>query len=125
MINSFALLFATLFLAPPVSLPELAAPPPDAIRVILVRHGQAFSNLEPKPKLSASELDRLTPKGAEQVRATAQLLRALSPSLLIASPLHRALQTADEIRAILGLERVKIDAGLRPLETGDGGPLTQ
>ncbi len=35
--------------------------PADTVRVFLIRHGQALSNLDPKPSLPPDELDLLTP----------------------------------------------------------------
>jgi hypothetical protein len=52
-------------------LPELQS---GAVRVYLVRHGQALSNLEPTPRVSAAELDNLTPLGTKQSEAVGRAL---------------------------------------------------
>lgn len=110
--------------APPASPPEAAAPAP-ALQVYLVRHGQAFSNLDPEPDLPPDQLDRLTPLGHEQSAETGRGLAARKPALILTSPAGRARETAQEIRQALGAVEVRVEPRVRPLELGrspSGGP---
>jgi broad specificity phosphatase PhoE len=96
------------------------------LRAILVRHGQAFTNLEPEPDLPPDQLDRLTALGRAQARDAAQALKPASVRYVISSPMGRATETAEELRQALGLSAVTVEPRLRPLELGvgaDGQPL--
>jgi probable phosphoglycerate mutase len=120
----------TLLLAPLASLaPFLALPPADAldglgavprdgVRVYLVRHGQAFSNLEPRPQLPPEQLDRLTDLGRSQSLAAGGSLRAHGIGVVLSSPANRARETADGIRSALGDAALRIEPRLRPLGLG-------
>ena len=101
--------------------------PSGALRVCLVRHGQALSNLDPVPDLPAAQLDRLTPLGARQADAVGHALAALRVSAVLTSPAGRARETAEGIARALGLPPAAVEPRLRPLELGRGGdgrPLT-
>jgi probable phosphoglycerate mutase len=98
--------------------PAGLGPVPDgALRVYVVRHGQAFTNLTPPPELPPDQLDRLTLLGRSQARAAAAQLRERGVSLIVSSPKGRAQETADELRAALGAV-VRVDERLRPLAMG-------
>ena len=88
------------------------------LQVYLVRHGQAFSNLDPAPRLPAEELDRLTPLGHEQAAETGRALAPREPALILTSPAERARETAAEIREATGDVAVRTEPRLRPLELG-------
>lgn len=94
--------------------PAAAEAPTRALQVYLVRHGQAFSNLTPKPKLSDEELDRLTPLGHEQSAETGRALATRGPVLILTSPAGRARETADEIREAVGGAPVRVETRVRP-----------
>lgn len=84
-----------------------AAPPhePEPRRVCVLRHGESFRNLETPPTgLSARELDGLTERGREQARRARERLALGQRSLVVSSPVTRALETA------------AIVAGDRPVE---------
>jgi probable phosphoglycerate mutase len=118
---AFALAVAA---APPAPPPQAPAPAP-ALQVYLVRHGQAFSNLDPEPDLPPDQLDRLTPLGHEQSAETGRGLAARKPALILTSPAGRARETAEEIRQAVGAVEVRVEPRLRPLELGRspaGGP---
>jgi broad specificity phosphatase PhoE len=101
--------------------PQTLGPvPAGVVRIYLVRHGQAFSNLEPKPSLPPDQLDRLTDLGHEQARRAGAALRAAGISLIVSSPAGRARETAEEIRAALGAPPVRVDTHIRPIEYGHG-----
>lgn len=104
----------------------LGAVPTDSVRVFLVRHGQAYSNLDPAPDLPPAQLDRLTELGREQVRKAARFLVQHRIAAIVTSPAGRARESAQEVRTTLGIGDARVDPGLRPLELGrapDGSPL--
>jgi len=84
---------------------------PAASQLCVVRHAQAFSNLEPRPKgLSDTDLDALTPHGEAQAQTLAERLPE-GPVAVWSSPRTRTRRTA----AALG-QPVTVDANLRPLD---------
>lgn len=120
---AFRLVATMLFIAPPL-LALLAAGPADlgpvpegALRVYVIRHAQAFTNLTPPPDLPPDQLDRLTDLGSAQARTAAGALKGRGVSLIVTSPKGRAQDTAAELRAALEVP-VRIDERLRPLEMG-------
>ena len=120
-----AVLAAVSVAAPPAA--RSASPPAGAgvMQVYLVRHGQAFSNLDPEPDLPPDQLDRLTPLGREQAVATARALALRKPALILTSPAGRARETAEEFRQAAGAVEVRLEPRVRPLELGrspSGGP---
>jgi probable phosphoglycerate mutase len=98
-------------------LDTLGPVPPEGVRVVLVRHGQAYSNLSPAPALSPEELDRLTDLGREQSRRAGEALRGRGASVVLTSPAGRAHGTAREIAGVLGID-VRVEPRLRPLDLG-------
>ena len=83
-------------------------------QLCVVRHAQAFKNLDPRPPgLTPEQLDSLTPEGEAQACA----LRASVPegvALVWSSPMHRTQQTA----ALLALlPPVVVEPDLRPLRS--------
>ena len=107
-------------------LADLGPVPEGGLRVVLVRHAQALSNLSPRPDLSAEELDHLTPLGRQQAQAVGRALAPLGIDGLLTSPARRAIETAEIVGAALGLEP-RVEKGVRPLELGrarDGSPLS-
>ena len=98
---------------------------PDTLRVVLVRHGQAYSNLDPAPALPPEKLDRLTDLGREQSRRAGDALRSPAPIHVLTSPAGRARETAQQIAEALGAD-ARVEERLRPLDLGrapDGRPL--
>ncbi|HET7294100.1 MAG TPA: histidine phosphatase family protein [Vicinamibacteria bacterium] len=100
----------------PAALPPVAR---DAVRVFLVRHGQALSNLDPAPELPPEKLDRLTDLGRTQARRAAEALRPVPIERILTSPAGRARETATALAEVLGLS-VDVETRLRPLELGRG-----
>jgi probable phosphoglycerate mutase len=113
MLNCLALLLASA-----TGLADLGPVPADSVRVYLVRHGQAFSNLDPTPDLPPEKLDRLTALGTTQSERTALALRGRDIRLVISSPAGRAKGTADVIGRALEVYGVRVEPRLRPLELG-------
>lgn len=107
--------------------PGVAAHEPQPVKLLLVRHGFALSNVQPRPAgLSDEQLDHLTDEGRAQAAAAARALAADKPALVLSSPAMRAQETAREIAAALGGIEVRVDPRLRPMELGTdatGAPL--
>jgi probable phosphoglycerate mutase len=120
------MLHATLLSLLLADAPALAPPPADTLRVFLVRHGQAYSNLDPEPDLPPDQLDRLTDLGRAQSQAAAGFLKGRGVVGVLSSPAGRARETAAELCGSLALAAATVEARLRPLELGrgpDGTPL--
>src|SRR5437773_1901093 len=98
MLSSFA---ALLFLAVPDPLAALGPVPAGTVRIYLVRHGQALSNLEPPPPPSAAPhgLDHLTPLGEAQARKVGEILAGQGVKLVLTSPAGRAKESAQQVAA--------------------------
>jgi probable phosphoglycerate mutase len=97
------------------ALPELQS---GAVRVYLVRHGQALSNLDPTPQLSEAELDHLTPLGTRQSEAVGRALTGRDVVSVYSSPASRAQETAAAVARVLGVPSPSVEPRLRPLELG-------
>ncbi len=104
-------------LAAPSSPAGLGPVPAEAVRVFLVRHGQAFTNLDPAPKLAPEQLDRLTELGHAQSRRAGEALRPVRIERVLTSPAGRARETAQDLGTLLGLP-VDVEPRLRPLDVG-------
>src|SRR6185503_11982187 len=89
----------------------------DTLRVYLVRHGQAYTNLNPPPQMAPAELDHLTTLGRQQVRRVARALSDQGIALVLHSPAGRARDTAEELRVLAGAE-VRVEPRLRPMDVG-------
>jgi probable phosphoglycerate mutase len=118
------LLLATLlFLQAPPALDALAALPPPlpgSLRLYLVRHGQALSNLDPAPDLPPEELDQLTERGRQQSERAGKSLAGRGVSLVLTSPASRARETAERIATAVGAPAPSVEPRLRPLALGQG-----
>jgi probable phosphoglycerate mutase len=113
-------------LAGPDPLASLPPPPADGLRVYLVRHGQALSNLDPEPDLPPEQLDHLTDLGRTQADAAGKLLAKTGASVVYTSPASRARETAERVAPVLGAGTPVVERKLRPLDLGqkaDGKPL--
>jgi broad specificity phosphatase PhoE len=122
---AFALLFGATLLPALASraddaLGALAPLPSGALRVYLVRHGQAFSNLDPVPDLPPGELDHLTALGTRQAEAAGRALAGRGVTRVLTSPASRARETAEGISQVLGLSPPAVEPRLRSLELGRG-----
>ena len=90
----------------------------------LIRHGQAFSNIE--PVIAGMKGDAgLTPTGIQQagrLRDRLAATREIAPDVFLSSSLPRAVQTAQIIAPALGLSPTLDDElqELRPAPEGDG-----
>jgi broad specificity phosphatase PhoE len=98
--------------------PVLPSPPAAGLRVYLVRHGQAFSNLNPEPDLSPEQLDHLTDLGKRQSDAAGAALAGRGISVVLTSPASRARETAERLARSLGVPPPQVETRLRPLELG-------
>jgi broad specificity phosphatase PhoE len=121
---AFLLLLGPVWLSAPASGADavLAALPPlpsGALRVYLVRHGQALSNLDPVPDRPPAELDHLTALGTRQAEAVGRALAGRGVTSVLTSPASRARETAEGIARALGLSAPEVEAQLRPMERGE------
>jgi broad specificity phosphatase PhoE len=98
----------------------------NVVRVVLVRHGQAVSNLEPVPNLPAEQLDHLTDLGRLQAAAAGAVIRCVPVAAIYCSTARRAMETADQIAEQLAGIEVTTESRVRALELGrkpSGEPL--
>jgi ribonuclease H / adenosylcobalamin/alpha-ribazole phosphatase len=119
-------LLALLALLAVSGLADLGPVPTGTVRVYLVRHGQAYSNLDPEPDLPPEKLDSLTDLGHSQSRTTAAALRGRGIGAILSSPAGRAKETAEDLRGVLSTPPVRVETRLRPLDLGrkaDGAAL--
>jgi broad specificity phosphatase PhoE len=74
-------------------------------QVLLLRHGESVGNAHSGAETLSEDVgDRLTENGLAQARAAGEGLRELGPTRLLASPMRRAMETADALAAATGLE---------------------
>jgi isoleucyl-tRNA synthetase len=96
---------------------------------LIVRHGEAESNLLHVASSSPDNPHQLTDKGREQVRATAALLKGRSIDAMYVSPLLRTKQTADILALELGISstHTHVDDRVREYQFGsyDNKPLAE
>jgi len=117
MLSCFA---ALLLLAVPDPVAALGPVPAGTVRVYLVRHGQALSNLVPPPPPSAAPrgLDHLTTLGEAQAQKVGAALAGRGLTLVLTSPAGRARETSDRIASALGLAPPRVETRLRPMDLG-------
>ena len=86
----------------------------------VMRHGEAESNLKVEIRTDVSVPDPLTKKGITQVKKTAAVLKTQKFDLILVSPFARTRETAELVRATLGLslEQVIVDDRLREINVG-------
>jgi probable phosphoglycerate mutase len=92
--------------------------PADTLRVFLVRHGQALSNLDPKPRLPPGGIDHLTALGRTQTDRAVALLRDEHVRLVLTSPAGRARETGAILQKAFGADGGPVEPRLRSLEMG-------
>lgn len=119
MMTTPLLAVSALFMAGPGPA-SLGPVPAGTVRVYLVRHGEAFSNLTPPPpNMSEKDMDGLTVKGQEQSAAVGAALKAVDLSLVLHSPTNRTKQTAT---GLVGSRSVSLrdERDLRRIDNGKG-----
>jgi ribonuclease H / adenosylcobalamin/alpha-ribazole phosphatase len=88
--------------------------------VYLVRHGESEANAADREgRARPDDWDRLSDVGRAQARSVGERLRGLGVERVIASPLIRAQQTAQEIAAALGGVEIEVDEDLHEVRQGD------
>jgi len=103
------------------SLAELQAyVPKSGNEYLIMRHGEAESNLTVKISADKNANDPLTKKGIAQVATAAEQLQAEGVDLIIHSGFMRTKATAEQVASVLGLtaEQVIEDARLIELQAG-------
>lgn len=90
-------------------------------RYFVMRHGEAELNVKRIVNSDSSVKNPLTDLGREQARESAQTLKDKGIDLVIASPLPRTQQTAEIVRAELGLSTDSLitDERLREIDFGE------
>ena len=90
-------------------------------RYFLMRHGETEGNLSRRISTDAAHVDPLTENGVAQVKEAAKKLATNKIDLIIASPFHRTKETAELVRAELGLpeDAVIVDARIGEMAVGD------
>ena len=68
-----------------------------SMTLLLVRHGQAYSNLQPPPNVPREQLDTLTPQGIAAATAVGRYVKQYPVAAVVASPTGRTRQTAETI----------------------------
>jgi broad specificity phosphatase PhoE len=94
------------------------------LRWILVRHGD--TEWTEQNKLHGGRLDSpLSAKGRNQAERTGRALKDENVNAIYSSPQGRAIQTAEIIGEIIGIEHIQPVDGLRELNFGllEGGPI--
>ena len=106
--------------------PEKGVEVPAILKIYLVRHGQAYSNLPLASLMSKEKRDSLTPEGSQQAKETGDYLRGKNIVAVIASPTGRTRETARIIAEELGLKGVFTEnasfASMKDGKTPDGKP---
>jgi probable phosphoglycerate mutase len=92
---------------------DAPAPP---TTTLLLRHGQTPLSID--KRFSGTGDPTLTDLGSAQAAAAAARLGRSAASVVISSPLQRALQTAEPVAAALGVP-LEVDEGLRETDFGD------
>ena len=103
-----------------------APPPPVTATVWIVRHAEAYKNLDPVPDMPPERLDSLTQQGIEQAEAIAATLRGTGVTRVLHSPTGRTTETARSIARACGVP-AEPTATLAPLTGGttpSGAPAT-
>jgi broad specificity phosphatase PhoE len=99
------------------------APPPNRVRLILVRHGLTAWNLD--GRYQGHTDTSLCAQGVDEARAAGAALRHTRACLLLSSPLRRARATAEVIARALGSIPCQIEERLIEIGFGDWEGLTQ
>ncbi|MEK7094896.1 MAG: class I tRNA ligase family protein [Patescibacteria group bacterium] len=92
--------------------------------IILHRHGEADSNVNGYVDSEVhDEKNVLTARGVEQIKSSAEKLKAMKPTAIVASPVLRTKQTAEILSVELGVP-VVFDDRLREVGSGklEGAP---
>jgi broad specificity phosphatase PhoE len=87
------------------------------LKLILVRHGETHWNKDGLVQGGDSDIE-LNDTGLEQARKLAAFLKNESVTVILSSPLRRAISTAEVIASYHQLP-VEIDQGLKELKVGD------
>jgi 2,3-bisphosphoglycerate-dependent phosphoglycerate mutase len=95
-------------------------PPPGAMDLLLVRHGQsqAYVDGSPFPLVDGQGDPPLSALGAEQARRVDARLAAAGINAIYVTPLRRTAETAAPLAQRLGLD-LRVEAGLREVFLGE------
>lgn len=112
LIAALAMLSGARAFAEDAAAPE-AAP---VFKLFVVRHCEAWKNVDPPPGTPKEKLDSLTEKGLAQAEALGAALKEKAIAAVVTSPTGRTKQTAEPIGKAAGLEPpFTEDAALAPV----------
>ena len=92
------------------------------LRLILVRHAEAFRNLPDRDSVPADRWDTLTPRGVQQAEAVGKALKESGEQVatVLTAPTGRARQTATLVMKIMGLEGAPVvDPAVHACQAGE------
>jgi broad specificity phosphatase PhoE len=95
---------------------------PVGLRVILVRHAEAFRNLRNRKEIPSKKWDTLTPRGVLQADAVGRALKeeGTQVAAVLTAPTGRARQTAVGLMKALGLKGApEEDAAINACQAGE------
>ncbi len=97
-----------------------APTPSRSFDVLVVRHAEAWSNLDPQQRegRNASEADSLTPKGVAQAQALAASIGNIEVGAVFHSPSGRASETARILADHCQAPMIRLEA-LSPMQDGE------
>ena len=85
------------------------------MNLLMIRHGEIPSNVN--KVYAGRSIERLTQKGVQQARQVSDKLKSHKIEALYSSPIHRALQTAQILSEVVGVDPIVYDS-FRELEMG-------
>lgn len=92
-----------------------------ALRVYVVRHGQAWKNVpraQRPPGMTDAQLDSLTEQGQARARAVGARLEGAGVTRILSSPAQRTRQTAEAIASVLGTGPIEVRDSFQPMRHG-------
>lgn len=100
------------------------APAPNTLRLLLVRHGEAYLNVPHPADMPREQVDSLTTKGISQATAAGAFLKKHPVAAVFVSPTGRTRQTGTIIAQQIGLPGVTAEepafAGMKEGKTPEG-----
>lgn len=85
------------------------------MNLLMIRHGEIPSNVN--KVYAGRSLERLTEKGVQQAKQVSKKLKNYKVDALYSSPIQRALQTAQILSKVIGID-LRVDDSFRELEMG-------
>ena len=107
-----------LILLAPATPADLGRVPDNAVRVYLIRHAEAYLNLEPPPAaMTPEQMDALTEEGRLQAESVGKALKGQPLAVVLHSPPRRTRETAEILVGARSLP-VRPEPRLRRIDYG-------